>query len=62
MTIKTLPSEPRRFQMFIGGRQTDGVSGETMTRRSPGHGVPVATWPAHAESDAWRRRFPPWLR
>ena len=52
MTTRTLPPEPRHFQMFIGGRSTDGVSGEMMTRRSPGHGVPVATWPAGTAADA----------
>jgi acyl-CoA reductase-like NAD-dependent aldehyde dehydrogenase len=52
MQLKSLPTEPRRFQMFIGGRWTDGASGNSMTRRSPGHGVPVAQWPAGSTEDA----------
>jgi betaine-aldehyde dehydrogenase len=52
MTRYALPAEPRRFQMFIGGRFTPGSSGQTMTRNSPGHGVPVATWPSGGAADA----------
>jgi betaine-aldehyde dehydrogenase len=50
--VATLPTQPRRFQMFIGGAYTDGASGQFMTRRSPGHGVPVSEWPAGVAADA----------
>jgi len=52
MQIRPLPSEPRRFQMFIGGRFTSGISGQYITRLSPGHGVPVAEWPSGIAADA----------
>jgi len=52
MLVKSLPTEPRKFQMFIEGRWTDGASGEFMTRRSPGHGAPVAQWPSGNAQDA----------
>lgn len=47
-----LPAEPRRFRMFIDGRWTDGSAAESIVRRSPGHGVPVAEWPAGRAEDA----------
>ena len=52
MQIRPLPNEPRRFQMFIGGRFTSGISGQYITRLSPGHGVPVAEWPSGVAADA----------
>ena len=36
-----LPSEPLRTPMFIDGKDYAGVAGEFVTRKSPGHGVPV---------------------
>ncbi|MDE2398062.1 MAG: aldehyde dehydrogenase family protein, partial [Burkholderiales bacterium] len=38
--------------MYIGGRFTDGTAQTSMTRRSPGHGTPVAQWPAGTAEDA----------
>lgn len=52
MTSISLPTEPRRFQMYIGGQFTDGVSGEMSTRHSPAHGTAVAQWPSGREADA----------
>ena len=52
MQLRSLPTEPRRFRMFIGGEFTDGASGQTITRNSPGHGVPVAQWPSGVAVDA----------
>lgn len=52
MSHFSLPAEPRRFQMYIGGRFTDGAAGELTTRRSPGHGAAVAQWPSGAAEDA----------
>lgn len=37
--------------MYIGGCFTDGGGGEISTRLSPGHGVPVAQWPAGTAAD-----------
>ncbi|MDM0114761.1 aldehyde dehydrogenase family protein [Variovorax sp. J22R133] len=48
----TLPATPRRFQMFIDARWTDGCGGQFITRNSPGHGTPVARWPAGNAQDA----------
>ncbi|WP_077033633.1 aldehyde dehydrogenase family protein [Pelomonas sp. KK5] len=50
--IRSLPAEPRRFQMFINGRFTDGAGTELMTRLSPAHGVPVAQWPSGVVADS----------
>jgi acyl-CoA reductase-like NAD-dependent aldehyde dehydrogenase len=52
MIVRPLPAQPQRFQMFIGGRWTDGKGGALLTRHSPGHGVPVAQWPAGTPADA----------
>ena len=52
MTVHALPREPRRFRMFIAGRFTDSAGGAWMTRTSPGHGVPVASWPEGTAEDA----------
>lgn len=52
MTRRALPAEPRRFQMFVDGRWTDGAAPALITRASPGHGVPVARWPAGTPEDA----------
>ncbi|MEJ8854836.1 aldehyde dehydrogenase family protein [Variovorax robiniae] len=52
MHDNTLPTTPRRFQMFIDGRWTDGHGDQLTTRHSPGHGVPVAQWPAGTAQDA----------
>ncbi|MDE2395428.1 MAG: aldehyde dehydrogenase family protein [Burkholderiales bacterium] len=38
--------------MYIGGRFTDGSGQTLMTRKSPGHGTPVAQWPAGTAEDA----------
>ncbi len=51
-TPHALPTEPRRFEMFIGGRFTAGRTGQFITRHSPGHGVPVASWPSATADDA----------
>ena len=52
MQRNTLPKEPRRFQMFIAGRWTDGTGDKLMTRNSPGHGIAVAQWPSANKEDA----------
>jgi betaine-aldehyde dehydrogenase len=52
MSAPSLPREPRRFRMYIGGRFTDGKTTNLMTRESPGHGVPVARWPSGSAEDA----------
>lgn len=70
MTKRTLPATPRQFQMYIDGQFVDAASGETITRHSPGHGVPVATWPRAGADDteraiaAARRAFDsgPWAK
>ncbi len=36
-----LPSEPVRTPMFIDGKDYAGATGEWVSRKSPGHGVPV---------------------
>ncbi|SMG22551.1 aldehyde dehydrogenase family protein [Paraburkholderia susongensis] len=36
-----LPGEPVRTSMFIDGKDYPGGAGEWLTRKSPGHGVPV---------------------
>lgn len=54
MSIRALPATPRQFQMYIDGAYTDAASGETITRLSPGHGVPVATWPRAGKEDTQR--------
>ena len=46
-----LPSQPRRFQMFIAGSWTDGAATETTQRHSPGHGVPVTEVPLGTAAD-----------
>ena len=48
----TLPTTARRFDMFINGQRSTGQSGRYMVRNSPGHGVPVATWPDGVALDA----------
>jgi betaine-aldehyde dehydrogenase len=52
MSHFSLPAEPRRFQMYIGGRFTDGASDQLTTRHSPGHGAAVAQWPSGVGEDA----------
>lgn len=52
MSNYSLPAEPRRFQMYIGGQFTDGVSGALTVRQSPGHGTAVAQWPSGSGDDA----------
>lgn len=52
MLVKSLPAAPRKFQMFIGGQFTPGCGEATTTRHSPGHGVPVASWPLGTTQDA----------
>src|SRR5690349_7008705 len=52
MPAATLPREPRRWRMYIGGRFTDGTTTTLMTRHSPGHGVAVAQWPSGSAEDA----------
>lgn len=54
MNKRSLPTEPRRFQMYIDGQPVDAASGETITRNSPAHGVPVATWPRAGKDDTER--------
>lgn len=54
MNKRSLPTEPRRFQMYIDGQFTDAASGETITRHSPAHGVPVASWPRAGKHDTER--------
>lgn len=54
MIKRSLPTEPRRFQMYIDGQPVDAASGETITRNSPAHGVPVATWPRAGKDDTER--------
>ena len=54
MNKRSLPTEPRRFQMYIDGQPVDAASGETITRHSPAHGVPVATWPRAGKDDTER--------
>ncbi len=54
MNKRSLPTEPRRFQMYIDGQFTDAASGETITRHSPAHGVPVASWPRAGKDDTER--------
>lgn len=51
MTARQLPSTPRVFQMYIDGQYVDASNGETITRSSPGHGVPVAIWPRGTKDD-----------
>jgi diketogulonate reductase-like aldo/keto reductase len=51
---KTLPASPRQFQMYIDGQFVDAASGDTITRNSPGHGVPVSTWPRAGVDDTER--------
>ena len=70
MSKYSLPREPRSFRMYIGGEFTEGSSSTVMVRNSPGHGVPVAQWPAGSAADAQaaiaaaRRAFDrgPWPR
>src|ERR1700744_1746443 len=38
-----LPSEPVRTPMFIDGKDYIASAGEFVTRKSPGHGVPVTS-------------------
>lgn len=47
-----LPQAPRRFRHFIDDRFVDGHGDGLITRRSPGHGMPVAQWPAGTARDA----------
>jgi len=54
MNKRSLPTEPRRFQMYIDGQFADAASGETITRHSPAHGVPVASWPRAGKDDTER--------
>jgi betaine-aldehyde dehydrogenase len=54
MTSHSLPREPRRFRMYIDGQFLDAAPGRSSTRLSPGHGVPVATWPLGSAEDADR--------
>ncbi len=54
MSKHALPATPRTFQIYIDGKWSDGESGEQITRNSPGHGVPVATWPSATPADAQR--------
>lgn len=54
MSKYALPAAPRKFQIHIDGKWSDGESGEQITRNSPGHGVPVATWPSATSGDAQR--------
>ena len=54
MNKRSLPTEPRRFQMYIDGQPVDAASGDTITRNSPAHGEPVATWPRAGKDDTER--------
>ena len=54
MNKRNLPNTPRVFQMYIDGQFADAASGETITRHSPAHGVPVATWPRAGKDDTER--------
>lgn len=54
MNKRSLPATPRVFQMVIDGQFVDAASGETITRNSPAHGVPVATWPRAGKDDTER--------
>ncbi|WP_312437007.1 aldehyde dehydrogenase family protein [Janthinobacterium sp.] len=54
MNKRSLPTTPRVFQMYIDGQFTDAASGETITRHSPAHGVPVASWPRAGKDDTER--------
>src|SRR5690606_27107514 len=61
----------RSYRMLIDGNEVDAVSGETISRQSPGHrGKVIGVWPAGASEDAdraiaaARRAFDegPWAR
>ncbi len=45
MSRFTLPTEPRAFKMCIDGVWVDSVSGNTVTRNSPAHDIPVTIVP-----------------
>ncbi len=49
MKKPALPKRARRHDMFIDGRFTDGGVAERIVRKSPAHGVEVASWPAGDE-------------
>ena len=49
-----LPAEPRRLRMLIDGKWDDAESGETLTRLSPAHDVPVSTTPKGSSAEADR--------
>lgn len=48
----SIPPQPHAFQMYIDGARVNSVSGKVMTRSSPGHGKPVATWPEGTAEDS----------
>lgn len=45
------PLQPRRFEMFIDGRWTQGSATTQVTRYSPSHEVPVSVYPAAGVDD-----------
>jgi betaine-aldehyde dehydrogenase len=49
-----LPAEPRQFRMLIDGQWRHSGSGETMTRLSPAHDIPVSQMPKGTVEDADR--------
>lgn len=51
MTKFSVPSNPRPFQMYINGQWVDSAQGETITRHSPAHDVPVTIIPKATPSD-----------
>lgn len=46
-----VPTEPRRFEHFIGGQNVAGTSGVEIIRNSPAHGVPVSVYRAGTKQD-----------
>jgi betaine-aldehyde dehydrogenase len=49
-----IPSEPRRYRMFIDGAWIDAASGAVSTRISPAHDAPVSIVPQGSAEDAVR--------
>lgn len=49
-----LPNQPFQGRMLIGGTWVEAADGARITRDSPAHGVPVASYPAAKQTDAGR--------
>ena len=62
------PDRPREFRLLIDGELVGAETGETITRESPAHRVPVSVYPRAGQSEAQRaidaakRAFDPWSR